>query len=164
MVKRRFFPKVNLYAKYSYYGSDEDEYYKAFDDIREKNYSVGLNVSIPLVQNLKRMEELSRIDLERKRNKIQMEEAYDAIKNEYDKISKEYSFFLDDIEQKKRLLRLTRQKMTMLERLTDTNTMELESALEERLRLIERELELEKQIIERQTAIKHILIRVEGTV
>lgn len=164
ITKRQFFPKFDFYARYSFYGSDEDDYFRSYNEIRERNYSIGLHTSIPLVPNLKRRETLARIKMEQNKIKMQMEGTYDAIRSEYVKLKERYAFLRRDIEQKKRLLKLTRQKATMLDRLMKAKAIELKPALEEKLTLIDRKLELERQIVERQAAIKHILIRVEGAV
>jgi outer membrane protein TolC len=164
IVKRQFLPKFDFYARYSFYGSDKDDYFRSYGEIRERSYSLGLYTSIPFTQNLKRRETLSRIKMEREKTKMQMDGVLDSIHSEYDKLSGQYAFFLKDIEQKKHILQLTRQKTVMLERLMLAKAIELKPALEQKLSLIDRELELERQIVERQVAIKHIMIRVEGAV
>ncbi len=160
--KKRFYPGVGLYLRYSFYGMDDHDYFKSFEEVREKNFTAGIYTSIPLMENLKRRHTLSRIRSEMMKAKEAMEEKYDELKTTFGKLETRYAFYVKDLDNKKELLSLVREKSQMIKRLTDAKLMDQEKGLEQESSLLQQELELEKKIVERMTALRHILIQTEG--
>ena len=160
--KKKFYPSLDLYLRYSFYGMDDNDYFKSFDEVREKNFTTGIYTSIPLMENLKRRHTLSRLRSEKMKAKTVMEEKYSELKTTFGKLKMNYDFYQKDLENKRDLLRLVKEKSVMVKRLTDAKIIDMEPGLEQESELVKQELELEKKIIERMTALKHIMIQTEG--
>lgn len=64
ITKRTNYPKLNLYSRYYWYGSDEDSYTKAWRDLKQSNVSVGLSLNAPLFDGMKNSAEIKKAKLE----------------------------------------------------------------------------------------------------
>ena len=64
ITKRANYPKLNLYSRYYWYGSDENNYAKAWKDIKQSNVSVGLSLNAPLFDGMKNSAEIKKAKLE----------------------------------------------------------------------------------------------------
>ncbi len=64
IVKRTNYPKLNLYSKYYWYGSDEDNYSKAWKELKQSNVSVGLSLNAPLFDGMKNSAGIKKAKLE----------------------------------------------------------------------------------------------------
>lgn len=160
--KKKFYPSLELYLRYSFYGMDDHDYLEAFDDMREKNFTSGIYTTFPLMENFKRRHTLSRLRSEKRKAEVVMKEKYHEFKSMYEKMKKNYQYNKSIIEHKQKMLALVREKVDMVTRLTDAKVMDLETGLEQKITLINQELDLEKQIIEKTVALKQISIQCKG--
>lgn len=160
--KKKFFPSLELYIRYSFYGMDDHDYLASFDEMREKNFTTGIYTVMPLMENFKRRHTLSRLNSERQRAAVVMDEKFHEFQVLYEKIKTNYLYYQKVIDQKQKMLALVREKLDMVTRLTDAKVMDLEPGLEQKITLIRQELDLEKQIVEKTAALKQISIQCEG--
>ena len=161
IVKRNYLPKIDFYARYTYFGADEENYLYSLEALRDREFSIGIFTSIPLVENIKRQQTLARVKLEATKSKLQMQKVQAVISRDFQKLELEYNFYMDDIARARHLLELTQNKDDMVDRLAKAKVMDQKSALEQKLALIERAKDLEKKIVNSLAAVKQIMIQIE---
>ena len=139
---RSQFPTIGMYGNYYMYGSDADDAYDSFENVRKNSWKLGLSVRMPIFEGFKYNSESERLTLELQRVKQERqlrkrEYEYDA-KAKIDKI-----IYIKSIEEKdQKLYDNAEKKVAMVKRLRKNNQIDRASQLDATLQILERELNL----------------------
>ena len=74
-AQRMNYPKVNVYSKYYWYGSDHDSYSESFKDIGPSNFSVGGYVNWMLFDGMKNRANIQKTSLELQQLHVERDKA-----------------------------------------------------------------------------------------
>lgn len=161
IVKNDFYPKLNVYARYNFYGSNKD-IHDTYERLREKGYSVGLFTSIPITENIKRIHTLEKSELGIKKSEIEAEKKLGEIRRDFSKLREEYAYLKKDVKKKKERLAMMNARHDMIRRLEASKVVGKKDLLEEMILLSVKEVELERQIAEQTKTMKKIMIQMKG--
>ena len=75
IVKRTNYPKVNMYSRYYWYGSNENNYLKAWNDLSQSNVSVGLSLNVPIFDGMKNSADIKKAKLECEKMEVSRDKA-----------------------------------------------------------------------------------------
>lgn len=135
-------PKLLMYGNYYMYGSDPDDAYDSFKDVRKNSWKIGFSVRMNIFEGFKYNSESERLRYELLR--IEQERDLRNREYEYDARSKsEKIVHLKALQEKdQNLLDVTQEKIGMVDRLRDNQQIDSISELSAKLEGLERELNL----------------------
>ncbi len=136
------YPTIGMYGNYYMYGSDPDDAYDSYENIRKNSWKLGISIRMPIFEGFKYTNdsqrlryELQRIKQERETQKREYE--YDA-KAKIDKV-----IYIKSLEDKDQVLYdNTQEKVKMMKRLRENHQIDSASELDAKLQNLERELNL----------------------
>ncbi|MBF0118873.1 MAG: TolC family protein [Desulfobacterales bacterium] len=155
-VKKSLLPQVDFYLRYNLYGTDTASYAASYNDIRQRNFSVGLTTTFPILESFEKNYNLKKACFEAEKLKIEKSKKMAEIEKVYLDIKEKYRFYKADIEIDKRILNDIEIKIDMQKRMTKEKVSDYASILEQQAELIKERLEMEKIIITKISAFKKL--------
>ncbi len=131
-----------MYGNYYMYGSDPEDAYDSYEDVRKNSWKIGFSVRMNIFEGFKYNSESERLRYELLR--IKQERDLHNREYEYDARSKsEKIMHLEALQEKdQNLLDVTQEKIGMVDRLRDNQQIDSISELNAKLEGLERELNL----------------------
>lgn len=145
---REQFPSVGLYSSYYYYGTDPKDYGKAMSNIDKKSWNAGLAVRFNIFEGFKHSSKYERLRLEL----YHLEQEFDSAKHAYEYELKSKKVKLSELATLKRHdTRLQEQnniKVSMLNRLRETQKVDSITKLNAEYELLEKTMYLKRRNVE----------------
>lgn len=102
MSRRSMLPVVSMYSRYSYYGTDQNSFDRAREDVNERGYNVGIVATLPITEGMrgqfsanKAELEASRLRVERAKRAAELRRMYREVKVAHASIVKQLSLLFD---------------------------------------------------------------------
>jgi len=158
ILRRERFPQFGLYSNYTLYGSNRDNFDKSLEDLRQKNWTVGVVTNIPLFEGFKSINSGGRLKLEISKLTIEREKKIAELRNLYAKTSMTALLYKQEVEIQKDLLKNVQDKTVMIERLNSQQIIDRVVLLSQKIELMNQELEVEKALTNKIFFIKKLNI------
>ena len=150
--------EITLYSNYTLYGSNRDNFDKSLEDLRQKNWTVGVVTNIPLFEGFKSINSGGRLKLEISKLTIEREKKIAELRNLYAKTSMTALLYKQEVEIQKDLLKNVQDKTVMIERLNSQQIIDRVVLLSQKIELMNQELEVEKALTNKIFFIKKLNI------
>jgi outer membrane protein TolC len=144
LIQTQYYPQMNFFGKYDFYGFDEGDFSNTFDNFQENSYKYGLNISWTVFdgfklksQEKKAMQELSQL-------KLKYEQARDDFMTELDTLNKTYAFYLNIYDKNKKRVELSTSNTDMALRLNKIGEVDKSIQINSMIKKIYAQLELKQ--------------------
>ncbi|MCX5811151.1 MAG: TolC family protein [Proteobacteria bacterium] len=162
ILKRERFPQFGLYSRYVWYGQDRNNYEASVNDIRDRNYFIGISATLPIFEGFKTNAEMEKTALEIERLKVEKQKKLAELINRHAKLNETRVMHIRGLENQKDMLAKVEEKLSMTKRLAEQNVADLIELLNRRIELINQRLELTKTMITKVATIKELQMLSEG--
>lgn len=162
ILRRERFPQFKLYSNYTLYGSDRDKFDVALEDLRQKNWVIGVSTVISLFEGFKSVNNEQRLKLEISKLQLEREKKIAELKNLCDKTSRTAMLYKQEVRTQKDLLKNAQDKTAMIERLDRQQIIDKVVLLTQKIELINQALALEKTLINKISFTKKLNILLES--
>ena len=143
-LKRQNLPQVSLYSYYNFYGFDPNQFRKSINNLSQRTISLGLSVSLPILDGLKTKTAIERAELEKERLGIQKAEKLAQLSHEAQQYESQVQGLTVQLGTKARILQRTQYKQELLTRLSDQQMIEQSQLLQENIDTLKKQLESDK--------------------
>ncbi|PSM51274.1 type I secretion system outer membrane protein, TolC family [Campylobacter blaseri] len=150
-LEKEYYPTISLYAKYNFYGSDRNNYERAYKDMDRHGYEVGVTFTWELYDGGRRKAKITKLELEKQKLAYKKAQA----KLEYQKQIDDLNAYLEAKDETKELLNQihkdTKKQTDQINKLYlsgESNKIEI---LESLVNSLSKELELNNHIINSQS-------------
>lgn len=141
LLKKEYYPNLNFYSKYDFYGSDKNSYKKSFKDVKTNSYKFGLILTWEIFSGFKTFSQREKKSLEIK----QLYSQYDLLEYNFNsalkKINTNYKFEKQSLHYLDESLYLTTKSQYHSKRLNKLGEMDSFSLLNYEIEKLYKELE-----------------------
>ncbi len=162
-LERERYPRLALNSNYTWYGQDLNRFNASVEDVRSRNFFVGLSVTVSLFDGLKSSARIEKARLEMEGLKIEKEKKIAELRGRQAKSSDAMKLYALEVKNRREALAKTEEKLGMVERLKEQEIAEHKDLLFEKIELVNRNLELEKAYIGKASAARELELLAEGT-
>ena len=162
VLKRQNLPQFKFYTNYYFYGSDKDNFSNTFKDMGSKSASFRISSSLPVFDGLKNQALRERAKLEIEKLSLERDKKVQTVKTYYEKIYDQSKDMPQKIINQSTSLKLTEEKINMLEKLNHQHLIDKISYLKQKVDLINQKFEFEKTKINSEAAAYKIRILAES--
>ncbi|SIO30949.1 TolC family protein [Halodesulfovibrio marinisediminis] len=152
-----YFPKVSLYGSYLLYGSNSKDMVKAYEDVSESNFKVGVSLVIPLSDALRNRHKVQQSELAEQRIRAEKRKLKEQLQTELNISQRQYKYLINDQKQKREMVNILEKELNMLNRLKKAKEIDAETAIRRSIVLLEQKTALDKSVIE----LSHELLRLQ---
>ena len=160
-LERERYPRFAFNSNYTWYGQDLDRFNASVENIRSRNFFVGLSVTMPLFDGFKSSARIEKARLEMERLKIEKEKKVSELRSRQARLSDASRLYGMEMENRQEMLEKTGEKLSMVERLTEQKIAGHKDLLIEKIELVNRRLELAKVYITKASAVKELKLLTE---
>jgi len=161
-LKRQNLPQVSMYSYYNLYGVNQDSLGKSVANLSQRTVSLGLNVSLPILDGLKNRASIQKAELEKQKLVLQKADTLEQLNVQAKIYQEQMSNFGVQLETKARILKRTQYKGELVSRLSDQQLVDKTKKLEADIDEIKKQLESEKIVIQSLVALKKRRLLEEG--
>jgi len=161
-LKRQNLPQVSMYSYYNLYGVNQDSLGKSVSNLSQRTVSLGLNVSLPILDGLKSRASIQKAELEKQKLVLQKADTLEQLNVQAKIYQEQMSNFGVQLETKARILKRTQYKGELVSRLSDQQLVDKTKKLEADIDEIKKQLESEKIVIQSLVALKKRRLLEEG--
>lgn len=151
VLKRQNLPQFRFYTNYYFYGTDKDKFFSSFGDMGSRNISFRIASALPVFDGLKNQAQRERAKLEIERLSLERDKKIQSVKTYYEKIYTEAKDIPIKLENQTTALKLTEDKIAMLDKLNQQQLIDKISYFRQKADLITQKLELEKTRINNES-------------
>lgn len=151
-LKRQNLPQFRFYTNYYFYGTDPNNYFQSFSDMDSRSITFRVTSTVPVFDGLKNQAQRERAKLEIERLNMELSKKIETVRNMYEKAYDETQYANQKLENQANALKITEEKLAMLEKLNDEQLIDKISFLKQKTELIAQQFELEKTIINTENA------------
>ncbi|WP_373071178.1 TolC family protein [Sulfurimonas sp.] len=157
-VNSEFYPSVSLFGKHNWYGAAECSANCALEDLKKRNYVVGISVNWVLFNGFQTVSKQARVKAELEELRLQeLEEKREFEKVQYLNIQKILSL-QNDIQNYQDNLNIQEEKLKMNQRLRDIKKIDKISEFEDRVEKLQKILQLKQSLISKWSKQKELEI------
>ncbi len=156
IAERENLPKFGLYTNYIFYGSDPSAYQDSFEDIRRRNFFVGLSASVALFEGFRNESQTRRLGLELEKLQVEQERAVAELKKKHRRLEEEIRSYGQDVSHRRVIRDQTEQKLAFSERLSIQSISDQMDLISRRIELAHQKWELEKSVTLQRAAAKEL--------
>jgi len=157
-VNSEYYPKINLFGTRNWYGASECSINCAFEDLKKRNYVVGMSVNWMLFNGFQTISKQERVKAELEQLKLQELEE----KREFEKVQhlneQKILSLKNDIKNYQENLSIQEKKLNMNERLRYIKKLDKISELEDIVEKFKKNLQLQKSLISKWSKQKELEI------
>ena len=161
-LKRQNLPQIKFYTNYYFYGTDQGSFFDTFNDMAGKSAAFGLSTSLPVFDGFKNQAQQERAKLEMERLAVERDKKVQSVKTYYEKVYNETKDMPQKLENQATSLKLTEEKIDMLDKLNEQHLIDKISYLKQKSDLITQKFEHEKTKINSEAAAYKISILAES--
>lgn len=162
VLKRQNLPQVMLYSYYNFYGFDPSRLKKSIDNFSQRTISLGLSVSLPILDGLKNNTAIERAELEKEKLGWQKAEKLAQLTHQAQQYEAKVQGFTVQLGTKARILKRAQYKQELLLRLSEQQMIEQSQLLQENMGALKKQLDADKIRIQSVAALKKRQILEEG--
>lgn len=155
-LERERYPKFAFNSNYTWYGQDLKRFNASVENMRSRNFFVGLSVTMPLFDGFKSSARIEKARLEMERLKIEKEKKVAELKSRQARLSDASRLYGMEMKNRQEMLAKTGEKLSMVERLAEQKIAGQKDLLIEAIELVNRRLELAKASITKVSAAKEL--------
>jgi outer membrane protein TolC len=149
-------PKINLYSRYNYYGSDTEHFDKALNSVDPSGYSVGFSISWTLFEGFAYNRKSQRLYLELEKVKLQDRQAKEKFEQEITSLNRDiYNFHTQSVSQKDSVNK-QEEKSDLVYLYREQALVDTSFSLQVKADTIEKSYEQKKLLIEKDAALKKL--------
>jgi len=158
------YPTVQFFGKYNFYGAKECSLGCAFQDMKKRNYLLGIGLNVPVFSGFKSIASKKRIKAEQLQITLQDQEqqAYFTQQQKENQFKRES--ISTQIEQSQKGIEEQQHKMNMTQRLLEQQEIDSISGVKEKIAAVYKQLALDKNLIDQSAKLKEMEILNEGGV
>lgn len=153
-LERERCPRFVLNSNYTWYGQDLNRFHASVEDVRSRNFFVGISVTMPLFDGLKSSARIEKARLEMERLKVEKEKKIAELQSRQAKSSDAVKLYGLEVKNRQKMLAKTEEKFGMVERLKEQDIAAHKDLLLEKIELVSSRLELTKAYITKTSAIR----------
>lgn len=146
-LKKQLLPQFIFNTNYYWYGSNRDNYFKAFSDLKQRTLAFRMSSSLPVFDGFKNSASQKRIKLEIERLKTERDDKLFQLKNYYKKVQDESYLYDDSIKQLEETILKLQDCLDMNQRLHKEQLIDYIVLLNLKEELITKKLDFEKSKI-----------------
>jgi len=158
MLKRQNLPQFRFTTNYYFYGTDKSNYFHTFGDMEDR--SLTFRVS-SVFDGLKNQAQREKAKLEIERLALERDKKVESVKSFYEKAYDEAIYANQKLENQANALKLTEEKIAMIEKLNKQQLIDKISYLKQKADLISQKFEFEKTRINSEEAAYKLRILAE---
>jgi len=162
-LERERYPRLALNSNYTWYGQDLSRFSASVEDVRSRNFFVGISVTMPLFDGFKSSARTEKARLEMERLKVEKEKKIAELRSRQAKSSDAVKLYGLEVRNRQEALAKAEEKLGMVARLKEQEVAEHKDLLLEKIELVNRNLELEKAHIGKASAARELELLAEGT-
>lgn len=162
VLKRQNLPQFRFYTNYYFYGTDPNNYFHTYGDMDSRSITFRVSSILPVFDGLKNQSQRERAKLEIERLALERDKKIEAVKNMYEKSYEEAIESNRKLANQTNALKLTEDKISMLEKLNKEQFIDKISYLREKSDLITQKFELQKTQINSESAAYKLTILAEA--
>lgn len=141
LLNKDYFPMISFYSKYDVYGSNENKFDKALNEMDPNSFRLGISLTMELFNGFKTKLNKDKISLELKQKQNELFFKEKEIKNELDNIIETIDLEKEIYEQQQKLFENALEKHLNNERLFKNGEIDLISLFETKTDLLNKELD-----------------------
>lgn len=157
-LKRQLLPQVGIYSYYLFYGSNPNNFGRAFGSIGQRTISLGFSISMPIFDGLRNQAEQAKKRLEIERLAIEQDQKLWQLRQEYEKASAHAALYGVQMTTKAVLLSNGQAKAGMQQRLSEHQIVNRTAWLNEQVQVIDHQLRLEKAAVLKLASLKKLRV------
>lgn len=161
-LQRQMLPQIGIYSNFYVYGFDQDDYIRAFKDLRARTIAFGLSMTWSPFDSVKNMIEQQKKRLEIQRLGIERDKRLWELKEQHEKNVQMLAMYEVQLEKRQDVVKQGNEKLTMVVRLSDRQVTDRTTLLTQKLQLIDRDLELEKTRVQHVASFKRLKVLSQG--
>ena len=162
MLKRQNLPQFRLTTNYYFYGTDKSNYFHSFGDMEDRSLTFRVSSVLPVFDGLKNQAQREKAKLEIERLALERDKKVESVKSFYEKAYDEAIYANQKLENQATALKLTEEKISMIEILNKEQLIDKISYLKQKADLITQKFELEKTRINSEEAAYKLRILAEA--
>lgn len=162
LVQRSILPTVNLYSKFNMYGSNKYAFNEAIYEVKERDVSIGVSVSMPLFEGGVYKQQRHRVQLERRRLFIERVKKKKELEIAYKAILDESTYTNKFLEQQGELLVEIKEKNSMLDRMAAEKLIDRQSYIQQKIELVTQETDVLESMTQKRSSLWKLAFIVEG--
>ncbi|OPY76708.1 MAG: outer membrane channel protein [Syntrophorhabdus sp. PtaU1.Bin058] len=155
-LERERYPKFAFNSNYTWYGQDLKRFNASIENMRSRNFFVGLSVTMPLFDGFKSSANIEKARLEMERLKIEKEKKVAELRSRQARLSDASRLYGMEMKNRQEMLAKTGEKLAMVERLAEQKIAGQKDRLIEKIEMVNRRLELAKASITKVSAVKEL--------
>jgi outer membrane protein TolC len=163
MVARSFWPTLDAYYQYNYYGTDPKSYAAARDDVNERSYRVGLTLSVPISEGFRKVHTLRKAELEAAKLREERAKKLEELEQSYLDLKRRYAYYQEDVRMRSAMLQDVEIELAMLTRLLEGQAAGRADYLDQKVALLAQKLDLEKGLVNSAAAQMELEFLAEAT-
>ncbi len=160
-LERERYPRFALNSNYTWYGQDLNRFNASVEDIRSRNFFVGLSVTMPLFEGFKSSARIEKARLEMEKLKIEKEKKIAELQSRQAKLSDASRLYGFEMKNRQEMLAKTGEKLSMVERLKEQEIAGYRDLLVEKIEMVNRRLELSKVCIAKASVVRELRLLTE---
>lgn len=162
-LERERYPRFAFSSNYTWYGQDLHRFNASVEDVRSRNFFIGLSVTMPLFDGFKSSARIEKAGLEMERLKIEKEKKVAELQSRQAKLSDASRLYDFEMKNRQEMLAKTGEKLSMVERLKEQEIAGHRDLLVEKIEMVNRRLELSKVCIAKASAVRELKLLTEET-
>jgi outer membrane protein TolC len=117
LIQAQYYPQINLFGKYDFYGYDQDSFSNSIDDFEENSYKYGLNITWQIFDGFKKQAQEKKASHELAQLNLKYEQAKIDFLTELNILNKTHRFYSKIMEKNAKALNLSDEKVDIALRL-----------------------------------------------
>ncbi|MCQ2738813.1 MAG: TolC family protein [bacterium] len=143
VIKRTNLPKINLYSRYYLYGTDKNQYLKAYG-IEPSNWAMGATLSMPIFDGLKNHADIKKAKLELSKLVVERDKAIAEYKNRLDTMRTNLVYLNKQLDNNQVIVDELTSKNDSMTKLLATKIISPVEANQTKIDLLNEQMEFEK--------------------
>lgn len=147
ILKRQLLPSFRIYAGYSLYGQNPNDYYSSFQDLGQRSLVIGISSQYVFFDGFKNRANREKTKYEIEKLQIEKEKKLSELESKYKKTYKAYETYNEELNINREHLAIVKEKLNDVNRLNVSKLIDENELLSTKADLLSQEYELEQNII-----------------
>lgn len=156
VAKRNYLPKLNMYSRYYFYGSDVRSYPETNKDIDPSNWSIGASLNMPIFDGMKQSSVVQKSKLELQKAEVERDKSLAELRNRISTMRSNLFYLGKQIEHNERIINELTEKEKSAERMLSKRLVSAVDLNEIKIDLLTEKSEYEKNKATEVATIKGI--------
>lgn len=144
VAKRNYLPKVNVYGRYYFYGSNKNNYGKSISDIKPSTATIGASLSVPIFDGLKNKSNVDKAKLELGQIQVERDKSIAEWLNRVATLRSNLAYIDKQIAANEKIIKELKDKNKSVGRMLDNKLVLPIELNDAKVQLIEQKIDLEK--------------------